>query len=374
MIILINPVIYSDCMRHLFTLLALLGCAHFALAQKSKPAPVITRYYHFTGTIDKYPVTFHLYRINNKFSGVYYNNSTEEPIDFYGTLDKTRFLKLTRNDNQGEELEVLSGNFKDSSFSGTWSSKGKLLPFRLTQKKDSSGLTFDYIYTAGTKKLTGDPHHEELSYDAATVWPAATAAHPATGAVKQAIYKDFGQQQSTEPIGKLMISQKNDMLSQVPGKKDSEAGIDVYGMSRCIKVQYVSPKLLTLSSYGFTDGGGAHGIHGITYISIDLEHNRQLDITDVIDTLNCRKTLSSILEKKFRAAYGVKQEEKISDYLLVDVIKANHNFCITSKGILFTYNPYEIGAYVMGEISLYIPFKEVSTCLKAEFKQWMGVH
>ena len=97
-----------------------------------------------------------------------------------------------------------------------------------------------------------------------------------------------------------------------------------------------------------------------------------MDITDIIDTLACRDLLSSLLEKKFRAMNNVKKEEKLSEYLFNDSINPNDNFSLTSKGIRFNYNPYEIAASAFGEISLYIPFKELSSCLKPEFKKLIG--
>ena len=81
-------------MKRLFILLLLLGGIIGATAQTGKTAPLITCYYHFTGDIDKYPVTFHLYRINDQFTGWYYYNSTEEPIDVWGSIEKCNFLKL----------------------------------------------------------------------------------------------------------------------------------------------------------------------------------------------------------------------------------------------------------------------------------------
>lgn len=357
-------------MRHFFTLLFITGSLQATVAQTSKPAPVITGYYYFTGTIDKYPVTFQLYRINDKFSGTYYYNSTEEAIDVYGEMDKNHFLKLTHSDNEGTAQEVLSGNFKDSSFAGTWSSKGKLLSFRVAPKRDNSGLSFDYIYTEGSKKLPKkeDIYRSELSYDAATVWPTASSTHAATNLIKEEIFKEFGAKSGQGEIGKVMIKEKNDILS---GDKNKE-GIETYEVSKKIQVEYRNEKLLTLSSFDYVDGGGAHGNYGTSYINIDLVHNRVLDITDIIDTLACRDLLSSLLEKKFRAMNNVKKEEKLSEYLFNDSINPNDNFSLTSKGIRFNYNPYEIAAYAFGEISLYIPFKELSSCLKPEFKKLIG--
>lgn len=357
-------------MRRACILLFILAGVVNTHAQKSSTASTTTRYYYFTGAIDKYPVTFHLYRINDKFSGTYYYNSTEEPIELSGTMDKDRFLKMIHYDHEGKETEVLSGIFKDSSFSGTWSYKGKLLPFRITEKKDDSGLSFDYIYTTGSKKLTGDENSRpELSYEAETIWPAVSAKHPATNLIKQVIYEAFGEKDGKEPIGKLLIGQKNDLLNQAK----TEDGITTYAASTSIKIEYRSAQLLTLAEFSYVDGGGAHGNYGTSYTCIDLVHNRTMGIMDVMDTLACREIVRSLLVKKFRTAYQLKKEEHLTDYLFENNIPITDNFCLTSKGICFNYNPYEIGPYALGSVSLYIPFSELGPCLSPEFKQLIGM-
>ena len=49
-------------------------------------------------------------------------------------------------------------------------------------------------------------------------------------------------------------------------------------------------------------------------------------------------------------------------------IKANDNFYVTTKGIGFSYSPYEIAAYAVGEINIFIPFSELSDCLLPRFR------
>ena len=39
--------------------------------------------------------------------------------------------------------------------------------------------------------------------------------------------------------------------------------------------------------------------------------------------------------------------------------KLNENFAISTGGLLFTFNPYEIGPYVMGAPQVFIPYKEM---------------
>jgi hypothetical protein len=357
-------------MKRSFILLLLLGSVNAALAQNSKSASVITRYYYFTGTIDKYPVTFNLYRYNQKFSGSYYYNSTEEVIELYGELDKNGFLKIAASDWEDNQTEVFSGNFKDSAYSGTWSHKGKILPFRISKKTDNSGLTFDYIATSGSKKLPKGEEFDrtELTYDAKSIWPAATSKHSSIDLVKEIIYKAFEAGSSKEPIGKVMISEKNQILNQGKG----EDGI-AYALERAVRVSYRSAQWLTLSAFTYADNGGVHGNHGTSYTNIDLVNNKVLGVTDVLDTVACRSRLLTLLEKKLRTAYDIKKEVKISDAMLVDTIPITNNISLTSKGIAFNYNPYEIGAYAMGEIRLYIPFKELTGCLKPEFKELIGI-
>jgi len=360
-------------MKQIFILLCILGSLQTAFAQKAT-APVITRYYVFTGTIDKYPVTLHLYRINDKFSGSYYYNSTGEAIEISGDMDKNRFLKLTHEyyDQESNVTEILSGNFRDSTFSGTWSYKGKLLPFRVSQQKDNSGLTFDYIYTSGSKKLPkGEEYNRtEIGYDAATIWPTPASTQTATRLVKQIIYEAFGEKDGQGEIGKIMLKEKNATLNTSPQKEDES--IDYY-IGRKIKVAYQNEKLLTISNFLYVDGGGAHGNYGISYTCVDLVNNRKLDITDVLDTLACRETLRTLLVKKFRAAYHVKNEEKTSEYLFHDDIPVSGNFSLTAKGIGFHYDPYEIGPYALGAVSIYISFKELNGYLKLEFKKLNGI-
>ena len=59
-------------MKYIFTLLFVLSAVTAVLAQKSNTTPVITRYYQFTGTIDK-----------------------------------NRFLQLTHSNQDGKDTEVL---------------------------------------------------------------------------------------------------------------------------------------------------------------------------------------------------------------------------------------------------------------------------
>ena len=81
---------------------------------------------------------------------------------------------------------------------------------------------------------------------------------------------------------------------------------------------------------------------------------------------------SALLEKYFRSQYGLKPTDSLAEGgLFENHIEPNDNFYLTGKGIGFTYMPYEIGPYAMGEINIFIPFREVEKYLKPGIKELM---
>ena len=353
-----------------FTVLLFLLNSYTLTAQKS--SPVITRYYEFTGAIDKYPVVLHLHRTNNDFSGSYYYSNTETPIEIDGKLDKTGFLKLTHLAEEENNNEVFEGVFKDSSLSGTWSYKGKLLSFRVAQKKDNP-LQFDYIWSNGTKKIpekTVEYGPDELSYEAATIWPARGFPKPLDDSIKTYIRDIFEEKNSTDEIGKILLRRKSEILSP---KIQSDDEIEAYAVDNIVQVVYRNKNIITFSHANYSYTGGAHGNHGTVYTCFDLQHNRRISITDVMDTAAVQAAMHAILEKTFRANYAsmIGKDEQLTDILFVEQIPVNNNFLLTARGIGFQYLPYEIAAYALGDILLYIPFREIEQYLKPEFKLFL---
>lgn len=146
-------------MKH-FILLLLLAGAIGSFAQK---APVVTRFYYFRGTIDKFPVTFLLHRTNDDFTGSYFYQISASPIALWGKLDKKSMLTLKHESNDSKTSELIEGNFKDSVFSGTWQAKGKTLSFRVTESNDPSLLRFDYIWTSAKGNSSKNQHTCRIS-------------------------------------------------------------------------------------------------------------------------------------------------------------------------------------------------------------------
>lgn len=353
------------CMKHCILFL-LLGASIGSFAQKP---PVITKFYCMTGTIDKYPVTFLLHRTNDDFTGSYYYQNIGSPIPLYGKMDKKGLLELKHDNRNESKSELIQGLFLDSAFSGTWQSKGKKLNMRVTKSKAHAALAFDYIWTTGTRKIKkgeNTPDHlSEIDYEAKAVWPSPSYTHPSKRIVEEIVRDFFGVKNSADPIGKIMLQQKKNFL----GVKDDE--VESYSESHQVTVDFADSRLLGVSMTWYNYTGGAHGMYGTQYVNVDLQNNRKLELPDVLDSTAAVDVLEKLLKREVLKNYSFEEGTKLEEILLVDTIPLTNNFLLTGQGIGFNYTPYEIAAYVYGEIFLFIPYKEIMPYLKPEFKKLM---
>ena len=102
--------------------------------------------------------------------------------------------------------------------------------------------------------------------------------------------------------------------------------------------------------------GAAHGMYGINYLNYYTPFQEALTISDIL--LPPEET--SILQALHNNA------QKVVDLLYSDdfsYIEISESFFISSKGITFVYQPYEIGPYASGIIEITIPKSQLTGCL-----------
>ncbi len=339
-------------------------------------------YKSFTGAISKSPVTLHLHKMGQTYAGYYYYNTVQQPIYLIGDDTATGDGRIRLNgfapqNDADYTSEVLTLSIKGSKCTGQWQKDETAtgLPFSATEKYPSSFL-FDMIYTAETVKLkpemAGSP---EASFEAASVWPKEKTT--ASVFTRLLINAAFGATNTRQEIGKTLLDNKKEFidhyLEENKNVPDSEIvqNIQSYTNSetRRMLVVYHSPQLLTLGSRYYSYAGGAHGNYGTTYTTIDLSSIKKLVLADIL-TPDGIDNLNGLLEKHFRQQYRLEDTESLGEGgLFEDTIAANDNFYITGKGIGFSYAPYEIGPYALGEINLFIPFTELSAYLQPDFKK-----
>ena len=111
-------------------------------------------------------------------------------------------------------------------------------------------------------------------------------------------------------------------------------------------------KLATFAIRYYSYTGGAHGLGGSEYLTIDMTTHKVLTLSDIIE----QKKLPEVKELlwSFYTDYGrIKDEDAFTKKTDFDVSK---NFYLAHDGIHFIYHEYEIASYAEGEQDLVIPW------------------
>ncbi len=149
---------------------------------------------------------------------------------------------------------------------------------------------------------------------------------------------------------------KKDLVDFQPGSKQtwdevSEMNV-VSELNDYLTVKY--------TGYGYT--GGAHGYAYELYKVADLKTQTTVKLSDIVEVakVDWNKILLQYADER---KDGLFEPEKLS---------YNQNFHFDSTHLIFTYNQYEIAAYVYGIISIKVPFETIKEHLTPQFKQRMG--
>jgi hypothetical protein len=320
---------------------------------------VVSWYRSYSGTIGVYPITIHLHKTGPAINGYYYYQSSMQPIYLIGDDTTAANGKMTL---YGAINEVFTLSISDKTCTGIWKKESESktsLPVKLTEK-NIADLEFDLIYTSGSLKLKPKMEESpEASYYAASIWPKGSSA--TASFIRQIVNEEFGEKNSTRDIGKIFLQEKKKFFdSYLEENKDADDSLLLeypfsYSMEETqrLGIAFLTSKLLTLADLYYTYTGGAHGNYSTHYVSIDLASNKKLKLGDVLTATGIKK-LNPLLEKYFRKDQGLGPSGDLTEGgLFENKIEANDNFYVTTKGIGFSYAPYEIAPYA-GRRSKYL--------------------
>ena len=357
-------------------------------------------YKHLKGTVGDYPMTMDLIKnvvsSGNQmveawsgFSGYYYYDKYQEPIVLYGSVDSaTGAIVLEEWAAEGKSSQFRGNLTPEGSFVGTWqdSGKTKMLNVVLKEAYSDGALNLENNEYADSFRLFDKLKNSPLaSFGMDVLMPAAHTEGSISAFLKNEIFSNMRYENGGDEVPEKPLPKKdytNTLLADLQRaqrdsffhyyretlndiKPDSAAEYFSLNYARTSEMQVVfnEKDLLSLAYSGYSFEGGAHGSYGTSLASYDLTAKKQLKLDDVFKP-NAQKVLSAALEKALRKKYNLNPKEPLNQLLFDNSIAPNENFAVTRKGILFNYTPYEIAAYAVGEIQLYVSFDELKGILK----------
>ncbi len=346
------------------------------------------RYLHLKGTIGNYPVTMDL-QIDPSgtsqgwdYSGTYYYDKVGKPLSLQGYFVKNSPIELEEYDRPGKITGKFVGAINAQNvFEGTWRSgdNSKTLEFKLLPQP---GVQFKLL--AFSDSLVWEAPGTEGStayFDETWLWPSGNLAADRHNFLTQQILMEMaGDSLSNiyhDPQSLYKVQRDwffNDFATEMKLILENNEGEEPawlppgYASSTSMEVTYNTQDLVTLAYLNYSFSGGAHGNYGTTFKVYDLAQQKVLTLNDIFKP-GYETTLNQALDQAIRENYEIPADRGLSEVLFEDTIAANDNFGLTAKGIIFNYVPYEISAYAVGEIRLFISFEDLKEVLREEILQ-----
>jgi hypothetical protein len=106
-------------------------------------------------------------------------------------------------------------------------------------------------------------------------------------------------------------------------------------------------------------GGGAHGYYTVEFLNYVPGREAPVRLDECFRP-GTRKRLLEIAERRYRKEHGLSPSAPLTeDEWFEDRFVLAESFALSSRGILFLYNPYEIKPYAAGLTTLFLPYGEI---------------
>ena len=326
----------------------------------------------YTGKIGNYPITMHLQSRGRTYRGNYWYDRVGIPMSIAGEWNEG-IISLERFSDDPEVFRLKrdpAGNL-----SGVWDAGGGKNVLQVSLNATKSVPSFDvYALTDSSKPVRGRPG-VRVEYEGEVAWPAGDG--PGERFMKQQINQMLGRD-TGRVVGPavLMSNQRNeffkdhrDMLKDVTSAEMEDQGPTLsWGMLQIVQVECRLGNYICVSSMQWQYTGGAHGNGATLYEIWDMERLRKTGLKDIITPAGL-KALPGLLEKHFRRHYKVPAGAPLQEHGLFEnrITEVTGNISLTPKALIFSYTPYEIGPYAMGQIEIPIPLTELKPYLQPNF-------
>lgn len=152
-----------------------------------------------------------------------------------------------------------------------------------------------------------------------------------------------------------------ELLVQVP-----EAQVNPWYMDSWQLFVYRTDRLAVTAMHLEAYSGGAHGNHATSFAVTDIADRRVLGPDDFFAP-GWKEAIVPILTERARLIFKPEEGKGLSQAgLFNDFLPPSEDFFLSSGGIGFHYDPYEVGPYSTGEFWIFIPWAEARPLMNPE--------
>lgn len=334
----------------------------------SSVLPAGSFYKRFEGLIgNKYEITLHLTKHDNELNGYYYYRGRNIPLLLEGSVDKDGKWKLKETTRDGQETGFFDiTSLQGADIKGTWQSidKSKNLPFAAREEYNNSSMAFRTYQLKTSAPLFLKTRDPKIEINLFYLYPSAFKDGKVLKDVREILFagKKGDPQKILENISRGLVDDYRQENQDIYDPQSDWMFMwqHTYGISLVCN----DMNILTFSFYYYDYTGGAHGLFGDDFSTIDLKTGKKLGLDDIF-VPGYREKLGKIMEAKVRKADNIAPGDSLEDHgYFVHTITPGDTFYVAPDGIGFYFNIYEIRPYAFGPSDIFLSFKEIKQFIK----------
>lgn len=120
-------------------------------------------------------------------------------------------------------------------------------------------------------------------------------------------------------------------------------------------IQRADSKVLSLMTYNYWYGGGAHGNYAHNGVNFDVETGKVLALSDIFTSTD---GICEIIVEKLRAKYTDMEFHSLEEAIEESYNTGSLSFITGYQGVTFCFSPYHLGSYADGEQFVTIYYDE----------------
>lgn len=249
-----------------------------------------------------------------------------------------------------------------------------------TKEMTDNDIAFDSVRVDKTYHLLENPENPNCNLQINFTFPAKYENKEILKKIQQQFINSYlGESYETLSPEEAVVRYTEDYLSNYKGLTDEfkaevakadespvGAWFSYYEMSSN-DIAYNKNDMLSYTVNFENYTGGAHGAHAFTNHVINLKTGDVIKEEDIFIE-NFQDDLAQILVDRIAKQNNVDNPKELESvgFFSVEEIFPNGNFLVDDYGITYTFNEYEIAAYVVGATNVHLPYEEIQYLLKKE--------
>ena len=314
----------------------------------------------FGGYISGIPVKISLVREGEKLSGTYFYTRIGTKLNLNGTIDAEGNFKLKETDAAGKTTGGFTGKWTEEANDNGAQLEGE---WRKTSSSESLGFVAnEQVIEFTNGKFSSKTFAEKNKLKKFEI----SVEYPVISGVNIASATKFNELAKVRSISSVAEFRKAMMAQTAADVKNFPSGM-TNTLDVGYNVEWATDDFVSISFMTSEFTGGAHGNYYTSALNFDLKTGKEIKLADLFEPNSAYlKKISDYSIADLKTRLGEMSDDEWITNGAGNNAENYESWFLTKKGLMITFNPYQVAAYAAGMQTVIIPYSELSEILRKQ--------